>query len=67
MAKSKGGLSFRYLHGFNVALLGKHVWNFINNPHSLVARVFKARYFPETGVLQATKRRGDSFIWTGIC
>lgn len=43
VAKSEGGLGFRNLYGFNLALLGKHVWNFIKNPQSLVARVFKAR------------------------
>lgn len=32
MVKSKGGLGFRDLYGFNLALLGKHVWNFLNNP-----------------------------------
>lgn len=43
MAKSKGGLGIHDLHGFNLALLGKHVSNFVNNPQSLVARVYKAR------------------------
>lgn len=31
-SKNKGGLGFRSLHGFNVALLGKHVWHFLKNP-----------------------------------
>lgn len=37
MSKSKGGLGFRNLHGFNLALLGKLCWNFITKPNSLVA------------------------------
>ncbi|XP_074342018.1 uncharacterized protein LOC141679415 [Apium graveolens] len=41
--KVKRGLGFRSLYGYNLAMLGKHVWNFIHKPHSLVARVFKAR------------------------
>lgn len=41
MSKSSGGLGFRDLYGFNLALLGKHCWSLINNPNSLVARVFK--------------------------
>lgn len=45
VSKSKGGLGFRYLHGFNLALLGKHVWNFSRKPDSLVTRIFKSRYF----------------------
>lgn len=64
--KSKGGLGFRDLHGFNIALLGKHVWNFMQNPHSLVTRVFKGRYFPHKYILKAEKSRGSSFIWEGI-
>lgn len=31
MSKIAGGLGFRDLHGFNLALLRKHCWNFINN------------------------------------
>lgn len=54
-AKSKGGLGFRNLHGYNIALLGKHIWNFMQNPSSLVARVFKGRYFPNTHVLKTGK------------
>lgn len=45
LAKCNAGLGSRSLHGFNLALLGKHVWNFLRNPSSLVARIFKARYF----------------------
>lgn len=66
MAKSKGGVGFRDLHGFNLALLGKHVWNFVNNPQSLVARIYKARYFPNDHVFHARRGGGDSFIWSGI-
>lgn len=66
MSKAKGGLGFRSLYGFNLALLGKLAWNFMSNPTSLVARVFKARYFPTTHFLQAPKCNGSSYIWTGI-
>lgn len=66
MSKTKGGLGFRSLYGFNIALLGKHYWNFMNNPQSLVSRVFKARYFPDTHVLGAKKGQNLSFIWQGI-
>lgn len=65
-AKSKGGLGFRNLHGFNIALLGKHIWNFMQHPNSLVARVFKARYFPDVHVLKASRGKGASFLWAGI-
>ncbi|XP_074336387.1 uncharacterized protein LOC141673535 [Apium graveolens] len=64
--KSKGGLGFRNLHGFNIALLGKHIWNFMRNPDSLVAKVFKERYFSDKHVLKANKGQGSSLIWTGL-
>lgn len=66
VSKNQGGLGFRDLHGFNVALLGKHIWNFCHKPSSLVARLFKARYFPDNHILRASKGVGSSFIWTGI-
>lgn len=66
MVKGKGGMGFRNLHGFNISLLGKQCWNFIQNPNSLAARVFKARYFPDKHFLQATREGGSSFIWSGL-
>lgn len=64
--KCQGGLGFRDLHGFNLALLGKHIWNMCNKPTSLVSKIFKARYFRDTHILQASKGCDSSFIWTGI-
>lgn len=66
MSKSQGGLGFKNLHGFNLALLGKHLWNFILNPNSLVSRLYKARYFSDCHVLQASQGAGPSFIWAGL-
>lgn len=64
--KTEGGMGFRNLYGFNIALLGKHVWNFLHNTTSLVARLYKVRYFPNSNVLKASRGHGASFIWTGI-
>ncbi|WOH14253.1 hypothetical protein DCAR_0933770 [Daucus carota subsp. sativus] len=65
--KCKGGLSFRNMHGFNISLLGKHCWKFINQPQALVSRVFIARYFSDSHLLKASKgTAGSSFIWTGL-
>lgn len=55
------------MHGFNMALHGKRIWNFMQNPNTLMARVvFKGRYFPHDHVLKATKGQDSSFLWTGI-
>lgn len=66
MAKCMGGLGFRSLHGFNLAPLGKHIWNFLHNPSSLVARIYKAKYFRDNSILEAKKGSGGRFIWNGI-
>ncbi|XP_017256042.1 uncharacterized mitochondrial protein AtMg00310-like [Daucus carota subsp. sativus] len=66
-SKQKGGLGFKSLYGFNLAPLGKHIWQFLNNLGSLVARVFKARYYPDDHIIEAQVGRDASFIWKGIC
>lgn len=66
MTKVKGGLGFRDLYGFNVALIGKLCWNFIKNPQKLVSRVFKIRYYPNSDFLKATLGNKVSFAWRGI-
>lgn len=38
----------------------------MSNPSSLVARIFKARYFPNSSLLNATRGGGSSFLWSGI-
>lgn len=66
MSKKQGGMGFRSLYGFNLALIGKHIWNFISDPNSLVARIYKTRYFLDCHILKANKQRGSSYIWEGI-
>lgn len=46
LRKEEGGTGFRYLHHFNLALLVKHGWNLVAQPHSLASCVLKANYFP---------------------
>ncbi|XP_031126982.1 uncharacterized protein LOC116029213 [Ipomoea triloba] len=64
--KCKGGLGFKQIHQFNVALLGKQGWRLLTNPHSLVARVFQARYYPKTTFLEATIGYNSSYCWRSI-
>jgi hypothetical protein len=65
-SKEDGGLGFRDFHAFNLALLGKQGWRFIQDPHSLVYRVCKARYFPNSSFMDAKAGTNPSLIWRSI-
>lgn len=65
-SKCQGGPAFRSLFGYNIALVAKHVWNFIFKPDSLLSRFFKVKYFPDSHILQARLGVWSSFIWQGV-
>lgn len=65
-SKNDGGLGFRDLHSFNMALLAKQGWRLIQNPDSPCAQILKAKYFPNTGFLKAKVKDGCSYMWRGI-
>ena len=51
--KKEGGMGFRDLHSFNLAMLAKQVRILIDNPDSLCAKVLKAKYYPNGDILMA--------------
>ncbi|KAL4340840.1 hypothetical protein GQ457_08G018090 [Hibiscus cannabinus] len=64
--KNAGGLGLRDLRCFNLALLGKQLWRFLTRPDSLVARLFRAKYFPTGCLLDARLKDHASFAWKGL-
>ncbi|XP_062075810.1 uncharacterized protein LOC133779929 [Humulus lupulus] len=64
--KADGGLGFRSLHDFNVALLGKQGWRLLKYPNTLVSKVYKSRYYPTCNFLSANLGSSPSFIWRSI-
>lgn len=64
--KSSGGMGFRDFRDFNLAMLGKQGWRFVINPSSLLSRVFKAKYFPDSNFMEAKIRNHPSFVWRSI-
>lgn len=64
--KKWGGLGFRSLRDFNVALLSRQSWNIINNPSTLAAKVLKAKYFSNCSFLEVNKGNNPSFIWSSL-
>lgn len=59
-------MSFRDLTTFNKALLVKQLWRMVINPDHLVAKVFKARYFKHTNIMNATLGTKPSYIWCSL-
>lgn len=64
---SFGGLEFRDLHAFNLALLAKQGWRIISNLLSFMVKVLKARYFFNSFLWDASRLCGASVIWKIIC
>ncbi|KAL8133670.1 hypothetical protein AgCh_008927 [Apium graveolens] len=66
MKKSEGGLGFRKLHDFNLALLGKQGWRLITNQESMVSKIYKARYYPNGSFLTAKLGSNPSYVWRSV-
>ena len=68
MCKSKfhGGMGFRNIQAFNLAMLAKQGWRILTNPNSLLAQVFKAKYFPHVDVLNSKIGSNPSYTWRSI-
>ncbi|KAH9802749.1 reverse transcriptase domain-containing protein [Citrus sinensis] len=64
--KTHGGIGFKRLHLFNVAMLGKQGWRLLTNPNTLVARLFNARYYPNTSFAEAQLGSNPSYVWRSI-
>lgn len=49
-----------------MAFLGKQAWRLVQFPNSLVARIFKVKYYPRQSFLEAHLAGNFSFIWHSI-
>ncbi|CAL9002074.1 unnamed protein product [Prunus brigantina] len=65
--KDLGGLGFRDLYAFNLAMLAKQGWRLIQYPDSLIARVLRAKYFPDKSFLDVPVSDNSSYVWKSIC
>jgi hypothetical protein len=66
LPKAEGGLGFRDLHSFNLAMLDRQGWRLLQAPDSLYAKVLSAKYFLGSDLLTARPVTGMSYVWRSI-
>lgn len=59
-------ISFKKLHYFNLAMLGKQGWRLLSSPSSFVAKVYKTRHFLKTSFVNACVGHNLSYAWQSI-
>lgn len=64
--KSEGGMGFKDLRLFNLALLAKQSWRLLTHISSLVHQILKEKYFPHTSMYEAKMGHSPSYTWRGI-
>ena len=62
----EGGMGFKDLKSFNLALLAKQGWRLQTNTSLLFYRVYKAKYFPGCEFVEANIGRQTSCAWRSI-
>jgi hypothetical protein len=65
-SKNSGGLGYRDLESFNIALLAKQGWRLIQKLDSLAAWVLKENHFPKKSFLEASLGYIPSYVWRSI-
>jgi hypothetical protein len=66
MPKYLGGMGFRDMELFNLALLARQAWRILENPSTLSAQILKAFYYPFTDFLNASLGSSPSQVWRAI-
>lgn len=66
MPKGCGGLGVKELRKFNLAMLAKQCWRLLNQSNGLATAIIKARYYPNTSILNAQLGHNPSFIWRSL-
>ncbi|KAL0427274.1 UNVERIFIED_CONTAM: putative mitochondrial protein [Sesamum latifolium] len=64
--KDEGGVGFRNLKAFNMAMLAKQAWRLVTVPDSLLSRVMKTKYYPDSDFLAARCGGQPSYAWRSI-
>ncbi|QHO05742.1 putative mitochondrial protein [Arachis hypogaea] len=62
----QGGLNFKDLKAFNLAMLAKQGWRLLTRPNSLIYKVYRSKYFRFTDFLRAEVRNSPSWGWQSV-
>lgn len=58
--KKFGGMGFKHVHSFNLALLEKQGWRILSNPSCLMARIMRAKYFETVDSFMSAKLKSNA-------
>jgi len=64
--KTFGGMGFKSLRAFNLAMIGKQIWKMVTNPNALITRLLKARYYPHSDFFSAFIGHNPSYVWRSL-
>ena len=64
--KKKGGMGYRDLHLFNLAMLAQQGWRLIVELDSLCAQVLRAKYYRNGDLLEVKEKPGISYSWRSL-
>ena len=65
-SKGQGGLGFKDIETFNLAMLDKQVWRLLRSKDSFFYKVFKSKYFPDCTILEEGVKLNGSYAWQSI-
>ena len=64
--RDKGGLGYRDLHLFNLAMLARQAWRIVMNPDSLCAMLLMAKYCLDGDLMKVREGPDISYSWWSI-
>ena len=64
--EKRGRSGFQGSALIQLGYVGKTSWRIMTNPNSLCSQVLKAKYFPDSNILNCTARLGISYTWRSI-
>ncbi|XP_016177721.1 uncharacterized protein LOC107620010 [Arachis ipaensis] len=64
--RAQGGLNFKNLKAFILAMLAKQGWRLLKQPNSLISKVYKSKYYKYTDFLRAEAGNNPSWGWKSV-